>query len=275
MKTAIITALLLVMAQPLADEQVTDSTTVTAGQEFLLRAAEYAGYQIAATNRLSGQRLDWTLANGTSGSITIAANGLINEFHSATTSTPVSAQVFELADELIYASFPLDDGRRAKTLILDRHSGRVMEIESRRPEPAEGTHRAQVQVLQGRLNTVSIAMEPLPVTEKMAGVRLTARYSDEITYEHIYLNPHRVTWHGVTGPEAGVADTEYYDAYQVRENVFLVSWSEKILTTHMIFLFNFATNHEIGTIFGYEPEHNRAVVETIGAETEVLQGPSG
>ena len=42
----------------------------------------------------------------------------------------------------------------------------------------------------------------------------------------------------------------------------------------MIFLFDFSADHEIGTVFGYEPEHDAAVLETIGARLDVMQGPS-
>lgn len=274
MKLMAFVALLILMTQARAEEQIVDPEAASAGQEFLLRASEYAGFQIEATQRLSDQQLAWTLPHGSTGAITIGSDGKITEYRSAATGIEVSGEIFELAEALFYASFPLDDGRRALTLVVDRLNGRVIEIESRRPGANEDTHRAQVKIREGKLRSAENDLEPLSVTKKMAGVRLTAHYSEEIAYEHIYLNSHRVTWHGVTGPEAGVADTEYYDAYELRDDLFLVSWSERVLTTHMIFLFNFTTGHEIGTIFGYEPEHDKAVIETIGAKTDVVQGPS-
>ena len=273
MKRALFVATLLFVMQSWGDTKDVDATAETAGQEFLLRAAEYAGYQIEATDRLLDQHLVWLNSDGEEHGVEIGDDGRIREFRSASTTVEVSANVFELAKDLFYASFSLDDGKRALTLVVDRENSRVLEIESRRPVQSEGTHRAQVKISQGQLDNEDVVLEPLPVTEKMAGVRLIAHYSDEIAYEHIYLNPIRVTWHGVTGPEAGIADTERYEAYEIRDGVFLVSWSEKVLTTHMIFLFNFAADNEIGTIFGYEPEHNKAVLETIGARTVVVQGP--
>ena len=266
--------LLILTTQARAEKQQVDPEATSAGQEFLLRAGEYAGFQIEATQGLSNQQLAWTLPDGATGEITIGSDGKIAEFRSPQNSNEVSAEIFELAEALFYTSFPLDDGRRALTLIVDRLNGRVIEIESRRPGANEDTHRAQVKIREGKLQSAENDLEPLSATERMAGVRLTAHYSEEIAYEHIYLNAHRVTWHGVTGPEAGIADTEYYDAYELRDDIYLVSWSEKVLTTHMIFLFNFDTGHEIGTIFGYEPEHDKAVIETIGAKTDVVQGPS-
>ncbi len=274
MKKALFFATLLLVTYSWGEAKDVDATVEAAGQEFLLRAAEYAGYQIEATDRLRKQRLVWMEPDGEQHSVEIGDGGRIRVFRSASTRVEVSADVFELADDLFYASFSLDDGKRALTLVMDRESSRVLVIESRRPDQSEGTHRAQVKISQGQLDNEDVALEPLPVTEKMAGVRLIAHYSDEIAYEHIYLNPIRVTWHGVTGPEAGIADTERYEAYEIRDDVFLVSWSEKVLTTHMIFLFNFATDNEIGTIFGYEPEHDKAVLETIGARTVVVQGPA-
>ena len=264
----------LLLSQQWGHAQDADRTAEAAGQEFLLRAAEYAEYQIEATDRLSNQRLDWTLPDGSQASVALDGIGRIKEFRSGGSSVAVTADVFELAEELFYASFSLDDGRRALTLVADRENGRLMKIESRRPDPGEGTHMAQVSVSQGLLNNADGEVESLSVTDKMAGVRLTAHYADEIAYEQIYLNAQRVTWHGVTGPEAGFADTEVYDSYEVRDGVFLISWSEKVLTTHMIFLFDFNTGHEIGTIFGYEPEYDRAVLETIGATIDLVQGPS-
>ena len=273
MKRALFVAASLLVT-PLWGEPKNDAAAVeAAGQEFLLRAAEYAGYQIEATDKLRNQRLVWTQTEGEQLSVKIGSSGRISAFRAEDAYFKLSADVFELADNLFYASFSLDDGQRALTLVVDRESSRVIAIESRRPDRNEGTHRAQVSISQGQLGNESGTLAPLPITKKMTGVRLTAHYSNEIAYEHIYLNPHRVTWHGVTGPEAGVADTERYEAYEIRDEVFLVSWSEKVLTTHMIFLFNFVTDNEIGTIFGYEPEHDKAVLETIGARTEVMQGP--
>ena len=274
MNKKLFVATLLLLAHPWGVANDVDETVEAAGQEFLLRAAEYAGYQIEATDTLRNQRLVWIQSDGEQQSVEIGSGGQISEFRSGGMKNEVSADVFELANKLFYASFPLDNGQRAITLVVDRESSRVMVIESKKPQQSESTHRAQVKIYQGQLDNADVVLKPLPVTEKMAGVRLTAHYSDEIAYEHIYLNPHRVTWHGVTGPEAGIADTERYEAYEIREGVFLVSWSEKVLTTHMIFLFDFATGHEIGTIFGYEPEHDKTVLETIGARTDVVQGPA-
>ena len=266
--------MLVLSATQWANAQSAEMDPESAGQEFLLRADEYAGYQIDSTNRLSNRQFQWRSFEGSIGTVTVDSKGLLKEYRTSEVSLETSAEIFELADELFYTSFALDDGRRAITLIFDRVSKRMIEIISRRPNAAEGSHRAQVRIIQGQLGDELDEAKPLGTTDKMAGVRLVAHYSDEIAYEHIYLNPHRVTWHGVTGPEAGVADTERYEAYELRKNIFLVSWSEKVLTTHMIFLFDFASNHEIGTIFGYEPEHDKSVLETIGAKTEILQGPS-
>ena len=244
-----------------------------AGQEFLLRAAEYADYQIPATERLSNQQLTWAWSDGTTGRVTIGVDASVESYVSDGVANAVSAEVFEVAAELFYLSFPLDGGARAMTLIVDRLNGRVIAIESRRPAPDEGTHQAQVHLSQGTMSASTAPPSELMPTDAMAGVRLIAHYADDIAYEHIYLNPHRVTWHGIDGPEAGVADTEKYAGYQIRDNIYLVSWSEKVLTTHMIFVFDFETGHEIGTIFGYEPEHDKAVLETIGAKTQLLSAP--
>ena len=273
-KIYLILSLILISFSISAEPADSIEAVENAGQAFLLRAAEYKGYQIPATDRLRNQTLSWSTDENAISSITTGTDGMVKSFKTDDIKHITPTEIFELANEVFYFSFPMENGARALTIVADRKSGQVIEIESRRPNPEENTHRAQVEVKQALLSGAeNKQLEPLQTTDGMAGVRLIAHYSDDIAYEHIYLNPHRVTWHGVTGPETGVADTEWYDAYRIREDLYLVSWSEKVLTTHMIFLFNFATGHEIGTIFGYEPEHKKAVIETIGAKTEVSTGP--
>lgn len=264
---------LLLLSSGLAIGQEDASRRIeAAGQQFLLRADEYKQYQIEASSGLADRTLAWIRTDGLREALRFDGGGELAGYGRADRTLSVSARVFELAPKLYYVSFPFDDGDRALTAVIDEPAGTALLVDSRRPGPEDGTHRAQTAVTRVMLEGDRAAPAPQP-SEGMVGARLVARYADDIAYEHIYLNPHFVTWHGTEGPEAGNADTEWYDAYELRDGVYLVSWSEKVLTTHMLFLFDFNSGHEIGSIFGYEPESGKRVFDTIGAKMEVQSPP--
>lgn len=102
----------------------------------------------------------------------------------------------------------------------------------------------------------------------LGGTRLLNTYAANAAYEHIYLTGTYVTWLGTSGPEVGQADTEEYRAFKISEGVYLVYWSEKILTTQMTFLFNFLAGECVSQLFGRVDGH--IVHKTIGAKTSLL-----
>ena len=89
-------------------------------------------------------------------------------------------------------------------------------------------------------------------------------------YEHIYLNERLFTWHCRGGPEAGLADTETCDFFQVRPDVYLFSWREKIIPTLGIVLVNTAQMQSNGFIMGIDTHSGEVSHFPVGARGELL-----
>lgn len=69
---------------------------------------------------------------------------------------------------------------------------------------------------------------PAP-TNTLVGRRVLWRYSTEHAYEHHYISPTWYTWHCVSGPEAGQADTDEQTTYQLRPGIYVFAWREKVI----------------------------------------------
>jgi len=90
-----------------------------------------------------------------------------------------------------------------------------------------------------------------PPTSDLIGKRVKYVYSRTETYEHIYLNEHRYTWHCLEGIEKGLADTDECYCRRIEEKLFLFVWREKIVPTLGVVLIDMHQMKTTGKIFGY------------------------
>lgn len=102
----------------------------------------------------------------------------------------------------------------------------------------------------------------------LAGTRLQNDYAHDVKYQHIYLNDRYETWMGIDGPQKGQADTEKYLTFKVADHVYCTFWTEKVLTTQMTCMFDFAEGRCVGEVFG--TTGGEPVYSAIGATTKVV-----
>ncbi len=90
------------------------------------------------------------------------------------------------------------------------------------------------------------------ITKELIGKRVEYVYSKKDTYEHIYLNEDRYTWHCLAGIERGMADTDLCHYYKIAKNLYLFVWREKLVPTLGVVVINLDEMKTTGKIFGYE-----------------------
>jgi len=268
--------LLLASTRSIAFAQAEQDRQQSAHQEYFDSVGKMDAYQIPPTKALRGQRLIWVSSDSRTGEIAFGEDGRTRIYRADGATHDVTADVFEFAKELYFTAFTVDGDASGISIVADRRTGRLVELTSRRPAPGETTQRIQFTVSQAEIEGASEArLPPLETSEAMTGARFIETCADDIVYEHIYLNPHRVTWHAIISPEAGQADTEFYDAYDLRPGVHLVTWSEKVMAAHVSFLFDFEKEQTIGFIFGHDTESDEITADTFGCKLTILQPPDG
>lgn len=140
-------------------------------------------------------------------------------------------EAFDVAEGLIYAQFHHrnDVPNTAVSLILDFESGRSLAIVSTIEDPAEGRTRVQHNFVPARIEGLETRGPAAAPTTALLGRRVRWTYSDEHSYEHVYFAPHWYTWHGLTGPAAGLADTDECTTYQIRPGIYAFAARQKVI----------------------------------------------
>jgi len=170
--------------------QTEHGTQQDTAQEYFASVGKMDAYRMPPTNALRGQRLTWVGADNRTGEIVLGKDG---ELGAIAWGRSVAAEVFEFAEHLYFMAFTIDGKTRGITIVADRRTGRLVEVISRGIVPEESTHRIQFTVFQNLIKNASEApLPPLETSEAMAGARFEEQCADDIIYEHIYLNPHRV-----------------------------------------------------------------------------------
>ena len=184
-------------------------------------------------------------------------------------------EVFDVAEGLVYAQFHhrADVPNTAVSLVLDFENGRSLAIVSTIEDPTESRTRVQHAFLPGRIEGLeSRGAEPAPTTA-LLGRRVLWTYSDEHSYEHIYLGPHWYTWHCLAGPEAGLADTDECTTYQLRPGIYVFAWREKVIPCASVTIADhrdITSLRSYGALFGLDETGELPTHFTFGAVGELL-----
>jgi len=100
-------------------------------------------------------------------------------------------------------------------MALDLGAGKATLVIGTLVQDKEGLDRVRQEFLHATVNPSSRDVKVVP-HERSAdpvGKRVKYTYSSTHAYEHVFLNDHRYTWHCLSGPEKGLADTEHCDCF--------------------------------------------------------------
>ncbi|MFC9840929.1 MoaF C-terminal domain-containing protein [Rhodococcus sp. NPDC127530] len=235
-----------------------------------VRSSSVAGREIAFTNsqgsrvshRFDTTTVEWSYEPGT------------GDPHPALSGRD-DYEAFDVAEGLVYTQFHHRDDvpNVAVSLVLDFESGRSLAIVSTIGDPTEGRTRVQHNFLQGRIEGLETrGPEPAPTTA-LLGRRALWTYSDEHSYEHVYLGPHSYTWHCLAGPAAGLADTDECTTYELRPGIYVFASREKVIPCASVTIADhrdITSLRSYGALFGLDETGELPTHFTFGAVGELL-----
>jgi len=172
-------------------------------------------------------------------------------------------QAFRMGDRVYFVTFLLASDRSC-CLLLDLGSSVVTAVRGSRGEDGGITSAISGGYVEGAGGVPAARHAAV----SLAGTRIQNDYAHNVVYQHIYLNDRYETWLSLDGPQKGQADTEEYRAFKVADHVYCTFWNEKVLTTQMTFLFDFAAGACVCEVFG--TTGGERVYNTIGATTRVI-----
>ena len=172
-------------------------------------------------------------------------------------------RAFLMGEQIYFVTF-LFDPDRSCVLLLDL--GRSVATVVRGSRGDDGAIKSSIK--GGYVDGAGAAPAERHAPISLAGTRIQNDYAHNVVYQHIYLNDRYETWLSLDGPQKGQADTEEYLAFKVAEHVYCTFWNEKVLTTQMTFLFDFAGGQCVCEVFG--TTEGERVYNTIGATAKVL-----
>lgn len=180
-------------------------------------------------------------------------------------------EAFEVDTGLFYAQFQhTHDPRQAVSLMLDIANGRAVAVLSTIGPPAQRptvvTQRFDVGTIEG-IEPAGAVPEP---TSDLLGRRMLWTYSELHRYEHIYLNEEWYTFHCLSGPEQGLADTDACTYYRLRPGIYLFAWREKVIPCAAVTVADHRDYRSHGALFGLEQDQSNTVHFTFGAYGKLL-----
>ncbi len=184
-------------------------------------------------------------------------------------------EAFDIAEGLVYTQFHhrTDVPNTAVSLVLDFEYGRSLAIVSTIADRADGAPRVRQSFLWGRIEGLATrGPEPSPTTA-LLGRRVLWTYGDEHSYEHIYLGPHCYTWHCLTGPASGLADTDACTTYQLRPGISVFSSCAKAIACASVAVVDhreLTSLRSYGAVFGLDETGASQTHFTFGATGELL-----
>ena len=169
------------------------------------------------------------------------------------------------------------------SLVLDFNTGVATSLTGSLPDKKEAHMDKLARVAKGMPQTaVKAVFQSATINQKftensrrhektteLVGKRVLYRYSHKDTYEHIYLNETRYTWHCLSGVEKGMADTEICHYFKIAHDLYLFVWREKLVPTLGVVVVDLEVMKTTGKIFGYESEDNSKLTNfPIGADAQ-------
>ncbi|KAA2267154.1 molybdenum cofactor biosynthesis protein MoaF [Solihabitans fulvus] len=182
-----------------------------------------------------------------------------------------ACEVFEVDTDLYYVSFHRgDDPAGAVSLVLDLSAGRTLLVRSAIGEPDQRPTVVTQSFHTGTVEGVEPTGEPPAPSGDLLGRRVLWSYSREHHYEHVYLSEHWYSFHCLSGPERGLADTDACAYYRIRPGIYLFAWREKVIPCAAVTVADHRLFRSHGTLFGLHEDGVRPVHFTFGAHGRLL-----
>ena len=176
--------------------------------------------------------------------------------------TELEYEAFALGRQLFLVdAMPAAPDRRSMTMIWDVGAMRALVAETTFPTPEQaqspvlerlsrtGQQSAvRVRYRQGGIGRATTAQ--FSRSTALVGRLLRYRYSDTHEYDHIYHSERFYSWYCRQGPDRGLGDFEECDVFGLHEDLYFVSWREKLLPCVGIMVEDHERMRALGKICG-------------------------
>jgi hypothetical protein len=246
------------------------ATDVTTRELFL----NHDGLRPAADQSLVGRELELHLTDGSVLRVT---------FRSETVELAGGDDPLVPTGSAAYEAMAIGDGVSAAAidsaewsilLVLDDTRARAALVVSRMVDE-QGEIVERTEVIDAGVGAPT--EQPMPRSGDLVGLRVHWRYSDTHSFEHIYLDSHMYCWHGIEGPEAGMGGVEPASAREVRDALYLFTWSDTSVPFNGAILIDLADLNAIrsnGRLVGWDEVNHKAWTLVVGANGALLNRTS-
>lgn len=244
------------------------ANTIGLGQNFTENKAE-------RSEELAGKRLAVDLHDGGSflidfqdaGSLTWS--GRLGDIDGQGVEERYEAQ--KVAEDLFLIAFQsAADLLESTAIVADWQSGEIVLIRNRVGPKEPGVPAVAQTVRHGRIAGQEWRGPRIEETRDLLGRRAMWVYSENDVYEHIYLNPSWYGWHCLKGDEFPMADIDPCAMFKVRDDIYLLTFSEKVMTMAAGMLLDFGALRSYCAAIGRDPVTDALSHFTFGAFGKVL-----
>lgn len=231
-------------------------------------------YRLPPTNLLTGRNTTLTAADGRRWSFEFTSDTTLHwtgvdgahyqqdEYHA-----------FQLRPDIFLVDLVSSaDAHASVTVVIDLSAASGLLTVSRISKPSSSGIAVSHEFVS---TAITAADAPPSVVEyqrsrDLVGKRVLYVYSEKHAYEHVYLNDDWYTWQCLAGPEYGQADTDACTTYQLRDDVYLFAWREKVIPCGAVVVLDFGELRSTGKLYGLAEDGATVVNFTMGARAHHL-----
>ncbi|KAH6867347.1 molybdenum cofactor biosynthesis protein F [Thelonectria olida] len=236
-------------------------------------AVGYGEHLMPSSHKLSGKTFDHTFDNG---------NWISHHFidtqkltwkilgggHEKDLTGDVQYKAFEVRPDMFLVDFYKAQYEEHVSLVLDISTGQAVVGLSGFVEK-NGQRRTWTKFSNAHMNGSS-KVSSYQDTEELIGKHILYRYTPRDAYEHVYLNKGTFVWHCLSGIEKGLADAEPCRVMKLRDQLYLLFWTETIMPVESVVIVDLEALRSTGRFFCWDPKPQRAVHMLFGSYATIL-----
>ncbi|KIL90014.1 protein moaf [Fusarium avenaceum] len=256
---------------PSATSESPDFVPVTKWPTLHEMADGFGEHLMPASAKLQGKCFEHTYDNGWKISHDFGADTVtwkILEGEGAGLTAPAKYKAYEVRPDIFFVDFFKPTYDEVVSLIIDTVTGQaIAAVSSFKDE--NGERRTATSFI----NAVAFGdkrVEPFPVTDELIGKHILYRYTPRDAYEHVYLNKGTMTWHCLSGTEEGIADAEKCQMIKLRDNLYMLFWTETVMPVESIVVIDLENMRSTGRFYCWDPKPKEAVHVRFGSHATVL-----
>ncbi|EWY82597.1 hypothetical protein FOYG_14691 [Fusarium oxysporum NRRL 32931] len=263
---------------PSATSEIADFVPVAKWPTLQEMADGFREHLMPASNKLQGKYFEHTYDNGWKISHDFGADSVtwkILEGEGTGLTAPAKYEAFEVRPDVFFVDFFKPDYNEVVSLIVDTVTGQAIAgVSGFKDENGER------RTFTSFINAVAFGgkpVEPFPATDELIGKHVLYRYTPRDAYEHVYLNKGTMAWHCLSGTERGIADAEKCQMLKLRDNLYMLFWTETVMPVESIVVVDLEKMRSTGRFYCWDPKPKEAVhvrfgsYATVVAETSPLE----